>query len=357
MKFNFVYVKNDVYRKNDISKAQVEVSTSALENANEEDCRSLLDMLRANAKDIDEKKFGSISSFNFNRNVFYKGRWNELSKIARGLFIDTSTGHIAARGFDKFFNYCEGQFNTDAWLKGNLKFPATAYKKYNGFLGILGFDKSTKSFLFCSKSCIEGTYPTYFKDIFYELKKDEDESYFTSLANHMIESDSCLLFEVIDPKNDPHIVKYDREDLVLLDEVKLTQKFSHSSYEELCDAGKKFGFKVKEKIGVFNDWDELKSLIDEMQIYSRNCNEEGCVIEDAVGYHFKMKLGWYKFWKEMRRYMQKIAKGQVVSTSGLQTPLMNKVFAWMKAKPREWYQGKSIIDVRDEFEKEMKNGQ
>ena len=350
MKFNFVYIKNDVFKAVEKCSDTIDIEiTSENENAMGLD---FLNLLRCHKKDIVEKKFDNISSFNFSRDVFNKRNWNELSKIARGLFVDTNNGNIVARGFDKFFNYCEGFFNTDAWLKTNLKFPVVVYKKYNGFLGILTFDRTEHKFLFCSKSCVSGTFSDYFKSIFNELKKDEESSYFTNLANHLVNNNSCLIFEVIDPFNDPHIVEYDKSDIVLLDEVKLNQKFEHSSYEELCKIGQEFKFKVKEKIMSFDDWDSLKSFINKALDYSFTKNEEGWVFEDANDYHFKLKCGWYKFWKDMRHYKQKLTAGHGVSTSGLQTPLMNKVFAWMKSHSREWLQSKSIIDVRNEFEKE-----
>ena len=352
MKFNFINIKNEVYNpslKSFTQKFDVQLKPS------EEAGTDLRDLLRAHKKDIVEKKFGHISSFNFSRDVFMKRTWNELSKIARGLFLDNETGEIAARGFDKFFNYNEGSFNSDQWLRENLHFPVTAYKKYNGFLGILSFDKKEKKFLFCTKSCIDGTYSQYFKDVL--MKMDKDEAWFEKLASYLAESGSCLVFEVIDPVNDPHIVKYNEPELVLLAEIELDAKFKQASYDELYKIAQDFGFKVKEKIDEFKDWDSLKKFIDYVDKYESVQGEEGWVFEDADGYHFKLKCGWYKFWKAMRGYLQKLKAGHLVSTSGLTTPFSNQVFGFMKDKGRVWLSDKSIVDVREEFEKEMKNGQ
>lgn len=348
MKFNFIYIKNDIYRE---AKADEKVSVN-VSSSNDESNLDFLNLLRSCKKDIMEKRFDNISSFNFSRDVFFKGRWNELSKIARGLFLNTHNGEIVARGFDKFFNYHEGMFNTPVWLKENLQFPVTAYKKYNGFLGILSFDKETNQLLFCSKSCISGQFPNYFKKIFLDINGEKGQEYLQALAEHLVNDNVCLVFEIIDPLNDPHIVKYDKSDLILLSEIKLTKRFEQVNYEQLCDTAKKFGFNVKERVEVFNDWESLKSFLDKAETYEFTKDEEGWVLEDANGYHFKLKCGWYKFWKEMRYYKQKLAAGRPVSTSGLQTPLMNKVFAWMKSRPREWLNEKSIIDIRDEYEKE-----
>ena len=352
MKFKFIYVKNDVFRQLE-KQEPIDVDLSCAETGTEG--LNFLNLLRAQKRDITEKRFDHISSFNFNRDVFMKNNWTELSKIARGLFLNTNTGDIVARGFEKFFNYSEGMFNTDSWLKENLKFPVTAYKKYNGFLGILSFDKETKSFLFCSKSCVSGMYTNFFKDVFYELKDKDDTEYLTKLADHLVKNNTCLVFEVIDPKNDPHIVYYDHNDIVLLAEIKLTKNFEQTKYEDLCKLGEEFGFKTKEKIATFLDWDTLKSFLAEAEDYDLFKNEEGWVLEDANGYNFKLKCGWYRFWKSMRHYKQKLQAGHQVSTSGLTTPRMNKVFAFMKNKSRDWLEERSIVDVRKEYEKENIN--
>lgn len=354
MKFNFINIKNEVYNpalKSFSTKIDIPLKTS------EETSSDLRDLLRAHKKDIVEKKFGDISSFNFSRDVFKKRSWNELSKIARGLFINTSTGEIVARGFDKFFNYKEGQFNSDAFLKENLQFPVTAYKKYNGFLGILTFDKEQKRLLFCTKSCVDGTYSQYFKDIFNTMKASETDAYFEKLALHLAENDVCFVFEVIDPVNDPHIVKYTEPKLVLLAEIKLGAKFSQASYEDLCKSAKEFGFDVKEKVAEIKDFEELKSFISKSEDFNTVQGEEGWVLEDMAGYHFKLKCAWYKFWKSLREFKTKLQAGHFVSTSGLTTPLANRVYGFMKSKGRDWLLERSIVDVRDEFEKEYENEQ
>jgi tRNA splicing ligase len=346
MKFTSHYIKNDVFR---VDNTHIDIAVS--EAAPSIDNKDLLDVLRDNKKDIQEKSFGHISSFNFSRDVFNSSRWSDLSKIARGLFIDNVDGRIVARGFDKFFNYRERDFNQPDWLKDNLKFPVAAYLKYNGFLGILSYDKVEKKFLFCTKSMIDGAYSTYFKDIFYSTRKDEGQAYFQELASHLVESNACLVFEIIDPSNDPHIVEYADKHLVLLDEIFLEKSFKHISYDELKAISVKFKFPVKSRPYVFYDWDNLYSFIVDIEKYDSTKGIEGYVLEDATGYHFKLKGGWYKFWKAMRGYKQKLAAGHIVSTSGLTTPLMNDVYGFMKRLGRDELQKMSIIDVRNAFEK------
>lgn len=60
-----------------------------------------------NNKYIQEKEFSNISSFNFTRDAFYKGHWDEQTIKARGLYIDTQRMEIRARGYEKFFSIQE----------------------------------------------------------------------------------------------------------------------------------------------------------------------------------------------------------------------------------------------------------
>ena len=59
-----------------------------------------------NNSDLIKKKYldNGIVSYNFTRDTFYKQKWNELTCKARGLFIDSETGKIVARSYNKFFN-------------------------------------------------------------------------------------------------------------------------------------------------------------------------------------------------------------------------------------------------------------
>ena len=87
MKFNEILIKNNVFREN------IKAWNYKLIKNNSE-VEGLLKKLRDNKYDIFEKQYGKISSFNFNRKVFHSKKWNDLSKLARGLFIDNQTGNI-----------------------------------------------------------------------------------------------------------------------------------------------------------------------------------------------------------------------------------------------------------------------
>ena len=305
---------------------------------------SLLERLHSSRNLIQEKAFGKISAFNFNRDVFNGGHWNDLTTKARGLFLDNTTGRIVARGFEKFFGYKEKQFNSEEFLRNTLKFPVSAYVKYNGFLGILGFDEN--GFLFCSKSTVGGEFAQWFEKIF---RKDDHCN--EELLDFMRKENVGLVFEVIDPFHDSHIVEYENPEIVLLDIIRLEEEFRDSSYEELCEFAEKFSFKAKEIYKRFNDWDELHEFL---EWFSKDMDasrdKEGYVISDGK-YQFKLKGAWYRFWKWMRTVKDQIARGRNVNASGMSAEA-TLFCGWAQRKGREYCEKHDIISLRNEYEHE-----
>ena len=305
---------------------------------------SLLERLHSSRNLIQEKAFGKISAFNLNRDVFNGGHWNDLTTKARRLFLDSTTGRIVARGFEKFFGYKEKQFNSEEFLRNTLKFPVSAYVKYNGFLGILGFDEN--GFLFCSKSTVGGEFAQWFEKIF---RKDDHRN--EELLDFMRKENVGLVFEVIDPFHDSHIVEYENPEIVLLDIIRLEEEFRDSSYEELCEFAEKFSFKAKEIYKRFNDWDELHEFL---EWFSKDMDasrdKEGYVISDGK-YQFKLKGAWYRFWKWMRTVKDQIARGRNVNASGMSAEA-TLFCGWAQRKGREYCEKHDIISLRNEYEHE-----
>lgn len=142
-----------------------------------------------------------IVANNFDRTAFRKGIWDEMTTKARGLF--TRGDDIVGRGFNKFFQI--GQ-RPDATLD-SLQFPVTVEKKWNGFLTVTFWDQDTNKLRIYSK----GGYPkmtTEAQRILHATGWEQKLiAYFTADSSNQ---DTTVLFEVIDPVNDPHIVKYDQ---------------------------------------------------------------------------------------------------------------------------------------------------
>lgn len=67
---------------------------------------------------------------------------------------------------------------------------------------------------FCSKSTDQGDYVEYFKSIFYMTYNEEQ---IEAIKDRFRKEDISMVFEVIDPVNDPHMIKSTERTLVLLD--------------------------------------------------------------------------------------------------------------------------------------------
>ncbi|MBP5476556.1 MAG: hypothetical protein J6Y00_02585, partial [Paludibacteraceae bacterium] len=83
-------------------------------------------------------------------------RYAVRSEPDNPVFIDTYAWRILARGYVKFFNFAEREKNTKKYLQEHLVFPCTAYRKYNGFLGIVAWDWTNDRLFIASKSTNEG---------------------------------------------------------------------------------------------------------------------------------------------------------------------------------------------------------
>ena len=257
---------------------------------------------------IREKELGNgISSFNFTRQAFYGGHWDEQTIKARGLFIDTVNNKVICRGYPKFFRYGEQGIDCE-YLDKNIKFPVSVYKKENGFLGL--FTSMSGKPLFATKSQIEGPYNDYFKNCMKECLGDIS----IELLRRYCEINNCtILFEVVDMINDPHIIEYEKPyNVFLLDIVKNDIEFSRLSYDELLEFSKEYKIEIKKRI--YSQIETILGLsyfVDRILYCSSSIDEqfiEGYVIEDSNGFMFKLKTPYYSFWKQMRGIAGSIVK-------------------------------------------------
>lgn len=280
---------------------------------------------------IQEKSFGNISSFNFTKQAFYDKVWDEQTTKARGLYIDTVQGKVAARAYEKFFSINERPETRLDMLQHKLQFPVTAYVKENGFLGIVSYDEYNDDLFIASKSTIEGDFAGYLKDILYRKASADN---IAAMKQYIKDNDVSFVFECVDMKNDPHVIDYPDSELFLLDIVHNTMEFSKYDYEQMTNIADKFGMKHKEKAYEIANWQEFfdwyyEVLDPDYEYHDRKI--EGFVIEDSAGYMVKLKLTYYNFWKFMRSVAQEaIRKGYIQRTAALTTPLANEFYAWVK---------------------------
>ena len=303
------------------------------------------DMRRSNW--VKESKYENISAFNFSERAFKKGIWDEITTKARGLFINTNTKEIVARSYDKFFKINEVEETQAIYLKSKFEYPLNVYVKYNGFLGILGYDNESDELIIASKSSLNGEHVGYFK----ELLKGKD---LDKIKQYLKDNNSSMLFEVIDIVNDPHIIKYDENKLVLLDVINNDLKFNKLDYEELQSIAAKFDFEVKELAYTLNNTQEFWNwyyMVQEENYQYKDKYVEGFVIEDCKGFMVKVKLDYYNNWKFMRGVLQQVKRqGYIRRTSSLTTKLHNDFYNWCVANRDILPQ--DIISAREMFESE-----
>ena len=327
--FHSIYTKNPVYRKKDELK---------IETVGE-----MLDIMQMNDNiKVVSQPDTNISSYNFTRKAFQNGIWDDITTKARGLFINDKTCEIVARGYDKFFNINERPETNADVLPNTLSYPVKAYKKENGFLGLLGFDNESDTLLFCSKSEIGGKYATYFKDILLS-KISEDVLY-----NYMKPHNVTLVFEVIDIVNDPHIIKYNENKVILLDIIENSVDFKKYSYDKVKETAELLGLDCKEECFTIQDSEGLKLLFKEISKDDykwKNHFIEGFVFEDSNLFMFKYKCEYYKYWKVLR--------GQVESISSGGKPKIKHPFLKWVSEDKSRY-GKDIISLRSEYQKTHK---
>lgn len=316
-----VEIHNEVFKTPEMREEQSVTNSSVAD---------VIISLRAN-RYIQEKKFGNISSFNFTNKAFYDKVWDEQTTKARGLYLDTFKGKVAARAYDKFFNINERPETKFDMLQNKLQFPVTAYVKENGYLGIVSYDEYNDDLFIASKSTIDSQFAEWLKEAIYNQITEENRE---KMKQYAKENNVSFVFENVDMKNDPHIIEYPESKLYLLDIVYNQMDFAKYNYETMCDITHQFELTPKEKAFEIANWQDFYDWYYDIleEDYEYNGRKiEGFVIEDSVGYMTKLKLTYYNFWKFMRAISHEaIRNGYIKKTSALTTPIANEYYAWVR---------------------------
>ena len=288
-----------------------------------------------NCKFVSERQYGDISSFNFTRTAFEDRVWNDLTIRARGLYINIPKQKVVARAYDKFFRVNERPETKLDILQYKLQFPATAYVKENGFLGLVSYNEQTEDLFITTKSSPDGDYAVWFRNL---LTSTLSESQLDRLKVLAKELDSTFVFECVDMVHDPHVIEYPGSRLFLLDIVKNDMKFQKQPYEQIVQYAGEIGITPKEKAFVIENWQDFfdwyYEVMGEDYLY-RGRHIEGFVVEDTAGYMIKLKLAYYNFWKFMRGISAEVLRRGYVDKkrlSSFTTPLANHYYAWLKTQ-------------------------
>lgn len=378
---------------------------------------------------IKERAFGTISSFNFTKEAFLTKQWSSITCKARGLFIDTNAYKICARSYEKFFNLGEREESSLNALHENLAYPVRVYAKENGFLGILSANphhKNPESNIENPGSTLDSSMP-YDKDsstdsalrnlyahkLFITSKSDALSPY-ASIAREIITAslekhakhlgihynelesrlfarlrqlDVSLVFEIIDPVQDPHIIAYDTTRAILLDMIENSQQFKKHDYGALVEFGREFGFDVKERLKDLNCWEEFVAFVDlhsmdfaaqkflspesthptnlarpynpESMLYGSGDRAdgfiEGFVLEDSGGFMLKIKSPYYRAWKAARAIIERTIQSRKVPKPKTSSAFEREFITWLSAQdlPSDSSQ---LIALRSQFLAKRKQG-
>lgn len=250
-----------------------------------------------------------ISSFNFTKDVFFNKTWDDVVVKARGFFVNNQTQEIISRGYDKFFNINERPETTLEALRSSLSFPVVGYVKENGFLGNIGYDAQTQSLFVATKSSNSGDFSDWFREI---LNAQMSEVQQEGLARWLRDNEACMTFEVIDPVRDPHMVAYDKAQLILLDVFHRSEHTERMPYEDLKTVARNFGFTPKARGLLLKDADAFEKwytkVSQDITYRYHNKDIEGFVFEDSQGNMTKIKMANYAFWKRMRSQKERMAR-------------------------------------------------
>lgn len=330
----------------------------------------LLATMRAHpgVKEVVSTSHPHIASLNFTRQVFYDQAWDEVVMKARGLFFNRNTGEIVARAYDKFFNLGERPETEVDTVAQTASFPIVGFRKDNGFLGLIGYDRATDSLFFSSKSTPDSPFTTWLRDIYHQTTTEDQRE---SLRRVLRDQDACVAVEVIDPIHDPHLIDYEAPALTLLDVFHRSAELERLPFESLESFGQKAGLPTKSKEVVLRDAEQLKGWHQRVSsdlTYRHNGRDlEGLVLEDAQGSMTKVKMAHYSFWKTLRGAKDRMgrlrrsadeqaAKGRTgVNAQAIESlmtryahPQAEAFLRWMAMRPPADHD-RSILDLRREF--------
>lgn len=297
---------------------------------------------------IRERKYGDVSAFNFTRDAFDKAIWNDMTVRARGLYIDTKDKKVVARGYDKFFEIGEREDNTLEKIKIDDEFDV--YVKENGYLALMSYNRKLDEMMYMTKQMSSldnedsmSEHVIWAKEIINKSVKN-----MKALDKYLKDNDVTVIFEIIDPIRDTHVIKYDEQKAIMLDIVDNSINFNSKKFHHVEELSK--ACKCEHKMWVMRMRNGKQSIENMIRDMSDSMGIEGYVIKDGSGHMYKLKTPYYKRWKKLRTVKNSVyAKGEYVGNQSLQRGIEREFYEWLLE--HEDVADKSIIELRDMFNK------
>jgi len=261
--------------------------------------------------DVSVERDGDLLIFNYTARAQYEGRWNFFERVSRGLIINTVTGEIAARAFDKFYNWMQDGKKSDGHV-------VSITEKCDGSLGILY--RVNNEYRISTRGSFHSDQAEWATKFLYEHYQLDD------LPNEL-----TLLFEIIYPENRVIVDYGGRADLVL---IAARNRFTGDYlpfFPDLKLIADQYHFPLPK---VFS-FDSIADVI--AQTGKLNADEEGFVVEFSDGQRFKFKGDKYLelhrlvFGLSFKNTLQAVMTNQVEAIrSQIPDEFLNQFNAWVK---------------------------
>ena len=151
-----------------------------------------------------KKEYPLFTVFKYSKKVFHKNLWDESPLLlkARGIVLDFA-GNVVVHPFDKIFNYLENDAGKDIPDDEIVVYV----EKLNGFLGNISLNPYTKTLMYSTTGSLDSEFAKMIEEMV-------DRKSIGKLYKFFSQNDLTLSFEVIHP-NDPHIIKYNEDEMGL----------------------------------------------------------------------------------------------------------------------------------------------
>lgn len=238
---------------------------------------------------IQEKEYikHNLKSITYTKNIFHKKIWDRIPVKANEFYEYIDSGKIAGRSYNKFFHIGE---HTDIKVENlieSIEYPVNFYKKYNGFTGLVFYNKTTNKLEYAAKTIPYGEkYNKYLE----ELLNKEQKEYIKEISRKY---DVTFIFECMHLKDNIHPVKILKSELILLD---IIENQENEVYRNEL-AGNLFN--KKELLNTAHNKDELLQLI-EYYSSSLDIDFEGVVLQDKNNKMVKISSIFYITKKSIR---------------------------------------------------------
>jgi RNA ligase len=281
-----------------------------------------------------------LDLYKYSDRTVYEKKWDEITRVCRGIVIHRETGEVIAKPFPKFFNLGEMDETFAANLPTDLNYEI--YDKVDGSLGI-GFFWDN-DFHFATMGSFTSAQALKAKEIF---DRKYAYNYGQILGKYPGVEKITLLFEIIYPENRV-VIDYNKlEDLVLISGynpkvgIELTRKWVEIYAQTLgCPIIRQFTGTVEETIQT--------SKMD-----SRSA--EGFVIRFANNLRVKLK---YPTYVETHKMLSKLSFEYVAKSAKfgqLSSDFIGQFPEWRKDEVREHYRKyfQMYLEISREFEEDL----